>query len=88
MTQRLQHIDQLKGLAMLLVLIGHVIVFCGLGYDNVFIKHIVMMNMPLFFFLNGLVTNKIDTKKGGVGKAQVPSAHVAVFCMGNINNDL
>ncbi len=67
MTQRLQYIDQLKGLAMLLVLIGHVIVFCGLGYDNVFMKHIVMMNMPLFFFLNALVINKIGITKGGGG---------------------
>lgn len=36
MTQRLEYIDQLKGLAMLLVVIGHIIVFCGLGYDNIF----------------------------------------------------
>ena len=48
MTQRLEYIDQLKGLAMLLVVIGHIIVFCGLGYDNIFIRNITMMNMPLF----------------------------------------
>lgn len=30
MTQRLEYIDQLKGLAMLLVVIGHIIVFCGI----------------------------------------------------------
>lgn len=58
MTQRLEYIDQLKGLAMLLVVIGHIIVFCGLGYDNIFIRNITMMNMPLFFFLNGLVISE------------------------------
>lgn len=64
MTQRLEYIDQLKGLAMLLVVIGHVIVFCGLGYDNSFIRNITMMNMPLFFFLNGLVISESLSFKG------------------------
>ena len=64
MTQRLEYIDQLKGLAMLLVVIGHVIVFCGLGYDNCFIRNITMMNMPLFFFLNGLVISEKMFLKG------------------------
>ena len=59
MLQRLEYIDQLKGLAMLLVVIGHIIVFCGLGYENTFVKHITMMNMPLFFFLNGLVISEL-----------------------------
>lgn len=54
-TQRLEYIDQLKGIAMLMVVIGHIIVFCGLGYENTFVRHITMMNMPLFYFLNGLV---------------------------------
>lgn len=64
MTQRLEYIDQLRGLAMLLVIIGHVIVFCGLGYDNSFIRNITMMNMPLFFFLNGLVISENMCLKG------------------------
>jgi len=64
MTQRLEYIDQLRGLAMLLVIIGHVIVFCGLGYDNSFIRNITMMNMPLFFFLNGLVISENMRLKG------------------------
>lgn len=64
MTQRLEYIDQLKGLAMLLVVIGHIIVFCGLGYDNIFIRNITMMNMPLFFFLNGLVISEKMSLKG------------------------
>ena len=54
-TQRLEYIDRLKGIAMLMVVIGHIIVFCGLGYENTFVRHITMMNMPLFYFLNGLV---------------------------------
>lgn len=51
MTQRLEYIDQLKGLAMLLVVIGHIIVFCGLGYDNIFIRNITMNEYASFFLL-------------------------------------
>lgn len=64
-TQRLEYIDRLKGIAMLLVVIGHIIVFCGLGYENTFIRHITMMNMPLFYFLNGLVLKDTDGIKNG-----------------------
>lgn len=63
--QRLEYIDRLKGIAMLLVVIGHIIVFCGLGYENTFIRHITMMNMPLFYFLNGLVLKDTDGIKNG-----------------------
>jgi len=66
-TKRLEYIDQLKGIAMLLVVTGHIIVFCGLGYENTFIRHITMMNMPLFYFLNGLVLK--DTQ--GINKGTV-----------------
>jgi surface polysaccharide O-acyltransferase-like enzyme len=55
--KRIDYIDALKGVAMLMVLIGHVILFCGLGDNNVITKNIVLINMPLFFMLNGLVIN-------------------------------
>lgn len=58
MTERLGYIDSLKGLAMTLVVAGHIIVFCGLGYDNIYVDNIVMINMPLFLFLNGFVVRE------------------------------
>lgn len=58
---RIGYIDSLKGLSMLMVVAGHIIIFCMLNYDNIFVKHIVLINMPLFFFLNGLVIKKIST---------------------------
>ena len=67
MTQRLEYIDQLKGLAMLLVVIGHIIVFCGLGYDNIFIRNITMMNMcmlgELILMKNLLFSFLFSTKR-------------------------
>ena len=60
MNNRLNYIDSLKGLAMLLVVMGHIILFCGLGNDNnVFLRSIVLINMPLFLFLNGLVVRPL-----------------------------
>lgn len=57
--KRLAYIDNLKGLAMILVVMGHIIIFCGLNYDNEYMKNIVMIEMPLFLFLNGLVVKKL-----------------------------
>lgn len=45
-----------------MVVAGHIIVFCGLGYDNLYVKNIVMINMPLFLFLNGLVVRKLPVE--------------------------
>lgn len=57
--KRIGYIDSLKGLAMLMVLMGHVLGFCTTGFDNAIIRNIVLINMPLFFFLNGLVIKSI-----------------------------
>lgn len=63
MNGRIGYIDSLKGLSMLMVVVGHIIIFCTLNYDNEFVRHIVLINMPLFFFLNGLVVKRLQ--KGG-----------------------
>ena len=57
--KRIGYIDSLKGLAMMMVLMGHVLGFCTTGFDNAIIRNIVLINMPLFFFLNGLVIKSI-----------------------------
>lgn len=64
MNGRIGYIDSLKGLSMLMVVVGHIIIFCTLNYDNEFVRHIVLINMPLFFFLNGLVVKRLQM--GGV----------------------
>lgn len=59
---RLLYIDQLKGFAILLVVIGHVSLFCG-GSDGVIYDCICLFHMPLFFLLSGLVTRQIEEGK-------------------------
>lgn len=63
-TVRLAYIDRLKGLAMLMVVMGHLIIFCGLDYENPIIDTIVLVNMPLFLFLNGLVVHEMTSAFG------------------------
>lgn len=64
MKKRLEYIDRLKGLAMIMVVAGHIIAFCGIGYNNIYMDNIVLINMPLFLFLNGLVVNKPSMANG------------------------
>lgn len=53
MQQRLQYIDRLKGLAIILVVMGHVFGFSQ--PDDGIIAFIYTFHMPLFMFLSGLV---------------------------------
>lgn len=53
---RIQYIDRLKGFAILLVVIGHVSVFCYHSRVDVMDRFIGSFHMPLFMFLSGLVT--------------------------------
>lgn len=55
MNNRIQYIDRLKGMAILLVVIGHLMAFCTRGERNPIYEVICAFHMPLFMFLSGLV---------------------------------
>lgn len=57
MKQRLGYIDQLKGLAIILVVMGHVVQFCIHSSKHWLYEDIYVFHMPLFFFLSGLVVH-------------------------------
>lgn len=60
MKERIVYIDRLKGFAILLVVIGHVVQFlyCPNKFDtNIVFRFIYSFHMPLFFILSGMVTN-------------------------------
>lgn len=57
---RLQYFDMLKGMAIFMVVMGHVITFGIRGLDRAFIfKLIAEVHMPLFFFISGWFSLKI-----------------------------
>ena len=62
MKERVIYIDQLKGVAMLLVVMGHVLGFDFFSWETLqgtFLNNLITsIQMPLFFFLSGLVVKK------------------------------
>lgn len=66
---RLHEFDMMKGVAIFMVVMGHVIAFCVREIDRATIfKFIGEIHMPLFFFISGWFTMKIKD-----GRVQVPN---------------
>ena len=63
-SQRLHHFDVIKGIAILLVVMGHVLIFGIHKVDSAFVfKFLERVHMPLFFFISGYFTYKfVDGK--------------------------
>ena len=57
MTSRYEYIDRLKGLAILLVVMGHLMAFSLIASRNPIFTVISSFHMPLFMFLSGLVVS-------------------------------
>ena len=57
---RLHHFDILKGLAIFMVIMGHVITMCIRDIDSaVLFKFVEKMHMPIFFFISGYFSYKV-----------------------------
>lgn len=62
--QRLHHFDVIKGIAILMVVMGHVLIMCIHQIDRAFIfKLIGETHMPLFFFISGYFSYKVVGEK-------------------------
>lgn len=58
---RLHHFDVVKGFAIFLVVIGHILTFCIRDIDRApLFKVIGLVHMPMFFFISGYFTYKND----------------------------
>ena len=63
--KRIVYFDLLKGIAIFLVVMGHVLTMCIRGVDAAFLfKFIGQVHMPVFFFISGYMTYKC-TEQGG-----------------------
>ena len=62
--ERLQYIDALRGVAMLMVVFAHVEIYSFFGFetDTTLTKIISMTHMPLFFFISGLCVYKSERR--------------------------
>lgn len=62
--QRLHYFDVIKGIAIILVVMGHVMYFGIHNIDKAFIlKSLDKIHMPLFFFISGYFTYKFSDNK-------------------------
>lgn len=58
-TKRLPYLDNIKGLLIILVVIGHAIQYCLPTYEmNISFRFIYSFHMPLFFFVSGYLANR------------------------------
>lgn len=63
-SHRIEYFDLLKGIAIFLVVMGHVLTMCIRKIDAAFIfKLIAETHMPIFFFISGYLTYKCTQKR-------------------------
>ena len=66
--ERNQFVDIMRGIAMLLVVLGHTMTGCTTGAENSFLFNIVWsLQMPLFILISGYVTRYTRGIENGVG---------------------
>ncbi|MDD2961600.1 MAG: acyltransferase family protein [Muribaculaceae bacterium] len=67
--QRIKYFDLLKGIAIFMVVMGHVLTMCIRGIDSAFLfKLISEIHMPIFFFISGYLTYKIGYQRPNITK--------------------
>lgn len=92
MNQRLAYIDNLRGILMLLVIIGHSIQFYDTDFDhNIIFRYIYSFHMPLFMCISGFVCyhqkDSLDTIKKRFRQLIIPFITWSVILYGiNIGN--
>lgn len=70
--ERIQYFDILKGVAIFLVVMGHVIAICIRDIDNAFLfKLIDRIHMPIFFFIAGYFSFKALFKAPDIKKRAI-----------------
>lgn len=57
--KRLEYVDVMRGIAISLVVVGHILQFNGLATDNSVFEFIYSFHMPLFFAISGYITQKV-----------------------------
>lgn len=56
---RLPYLDNIKGLLIIWVIVGHTIQYCSSTYETDFVfRFIYSFHMPLFFFVSGYLSNR------------------------------
>lgn len=74
--KRLQYLDQMKGIAIFLMVMGHVLLFT-FGINDSTLTHVFFLNMPVFFYVSGyLLYKEIDNSKDFAKRLQHKAARL------------
>ena len=57
--KRLEYVDIMRGIAITLVVVGHIIQFNGIPMNNPVFEFIYSFHMPLFFAISGYIIQKV-----------------------------
>lgn len=61
MSKRINYIDYMRGIAIILVVMGHLIQFNGFPTSNPVFEFIYSFHMPLFFAISGYITQRVTS---------------------------
>lgn len=74
--KRFEYLDQIKGIAIFLMVMGHVILFTY-GAENCTIEKMFFFNMPAFFYVSGyLLYKEVDNTKDFIGRLKHKAARL------------
>lgn len=79
MTQRINYIDRMKGFAILMVVLAHVILFSFDMSDSLIFKFCASFEMPLFMFVSGFVAF-IPGEIGGAALTKLRHRFISYVC--------
>ena len=79
MNNRINYIDRMKGMAMLVVVLAHVFLFTFDMSDSLVFKFCASFEMPLFMFVSGFVAY-ISRKSGGAANKKLTKRFVSYIC--------
>ena len=65
MKERIRYFDVIKGMAIYAVVMGHVMVYGAKGLNQAWLMTVIgLMHMPLFFFISGWFSCRMDAATG------------------------
>ena len=79
MKERLVYFDQMKGVAILLVVVGHVLMFSFSSSDNSVYNMLTIFHMPVFFYISGYLAYKSIPTMKEWGARLWKKVHVLLF---------
>ena len=77
--KRIQYLDQMKGVAIIFVVIGHIFLFTPGASSTQVDTMLSIFHMPVFFFISGFLAYKVLPDMKSVSKRMWQKGHALLF---------